>query len=523
MPNLQAILDQDVACVRSLPEYLRKYCYSITAADDDPPASLERFPDMEHGPWSFLHPVVQAIEHDENVIVTKSRQLMLSWLFSGGYSQKLVFKKNRTIAVVSESEDLVDDGQDTPETIFGKFRIILKHMPHHLTGGITYKHMHLHNSWTNSTIKGFPGKKNAGRGGSWTNGWFDELPHIWFANHIYSSMRQGCPRGLAMVGTPNQDLDIGEEPMSRLIFDENQRRFKIIELDWSMHPNRDQAWYDEQCLDMTPRQIASELDRKWGKAFSGGRCFYPWRRPEMTGEVPCIPGIPVYRTWDFGWGTTAILTGQCQELQAVSEETGRAYVAKQFRILDLLEANEKPYGFYRDALANDPEKYPQSRIIDIGDPYMLEQKHGSGYSWGKYLRREEVEHPYAIRVIPAKCVGVSPTNLIDNVCKYMRTHRMPDGTTESGFVIRENLRNCVRHVESYSRPTDRAGQVRSDKPIKDSHSHCADDIQYWIWHVAPPKGRNGGRNGGPLTIPQSVELKEFAAIGPSTELGDWLC
>ena len=122
----------------------------------------------------------------------------------------------RPIAVISESEDLVDDGQDTPETLFGKMRIICKHLPAHLIGGLTYKHMHLHNSWTNSTIKGFPGKKNAGRGGSWTNALMDEAPHIWWANHIFASLRQGCPRGLAMVGTPNQDLDVGEDPMSRL-------------------------------------------------------------------------------------------------------------------------------------------------------------------------------------------------------------------------------------------------------------------------------------------------------------------
>ena len=518
MPNLQAILDLDVACVQSLAEFARKQCYTITAADADPPSELMLFPDIEHGTWAFLRPVGEAIQNDDNVIVSKSRRLLASWLFQIGYMQKLLFQRNRTIGEVSESEDMVDDGSNTCETLFGKLRILKEHLPPHLTGGLTCKHMQIYNSWTNSVIKGFPGKKNAGRGGTWTNFLFDELPHIWWANLIYGSVRQACPRGLAMVGTPNQELDIGEDPMSRLMFDPKQTRFKIIELDWSMHPERDQAWYDEQCLDMTPRQIASELDRNWGKGLAGGRCFYPWRRSEMTGEVPHIPGIPVYRTWDFGVGVTSVVTMQLQDLH-----TEGGHVVKQFRVIDLLEASEQPYGFYRDALAKDPERYDHSEIIDIGDPYMQEQRDSSLYSWGKNLRRPEPEHPYGIKVLPAHCVGVSPGNLIDNVCRFMRTHRMPDGSTQPGLVVREDLRLCIQHIEAYSRPTDRAGQVRSDKPNKDKHSHCADAIEYLIWHLAPPKGRNGGRNGGPLTIPQSVELKEFAAIGPSTELGDWLC
>ncbi|MCJ7551498.1 MAG: hypothetical protein MUQ30_17650, partial [Anaerolineae bacterium] len=330
MPDLKAIVEQDIACGLSLAEFARKYCYTVTAADEDPPSSLMRFPDPESGTWDFLYPIVQAIERRENVIIPKSRRMLVSWLMQIGFLWSILFERNQTIGEVSEAENMVDDGSDTCQSLFGKLRILIEHLPRHLTGGITMKHMQIHNAWTQSTIVGFPGKKNAGRSGTWTRFLADEMPHIWWANHIYASMRQACPRGFAMVGTPNLDLDVGEDPMSRLIHDDRQRRFRVIELHWSQHPSRDQAWYEDQCLDMTPQQIASELDIKWGKGLAGGRCFYPWRRSEMTGPVPHIPGLPVYRTWDFGVGTNSVVSAQFQDLH-----TEGGHVAKQFRIIDM--------------------------------------------------------------------------------------------------------------------------------------------------------------------------------------------
>ena len=438
-------------------------------------------------------------------MVEKSRQMYISWCLMICYLWSILFFENRTYCIISEKEQFVDDTGHTHNSLLGKIHCLVAHLPEKWRQKLILNHGVINNPSMNSAIIGQTANANAGRSGSWAGALMDEAAHIWLGETIYGSLQQACPWGRILVSTPNPDCDIGEDVFSRLRWDERSP-LPVHTLHWSQHPERQcdcegehhGCWYARQCEDMTQKQIAAELDIKYGRAKST-ICFYAWDRARNVRRLGHDPGLPVIRSWDFGVGTTAVLTAQ---LRSVHTASGR--VLKQIRILDHYENHGQGAGHYRDAMADDPKRYRQSRIFDIGDPYILDQRHSNLSTWRSNMADRDPQHPYQITVRPAACEGVSIENLIENVCRMCQEVETKEGAHEPLLLVDERCKDFIRHLENYAYPTDRQGNRKSDKPNKDAHSHAADALQYLAWDQCPP-----GRGGSP---------KKAAVVGYKTEV-----
>lgn len=491
-----------------LPYFARTFCRTVTGGDMD--SVMMPYPDPMEGPYSYLKPYYEAfMRGDELIIWEKLRQVLGSWTVVLSFLWSILYEPYKTYAIVSESADSVDDNSTDQNSLFGKLRVLIDHMPQDVVCDLDIKYMSVHNPAMQSTIKGFPGKKNAGRGPSWAGCLLDEAAHIWYGEQIWTGIKSACPKRKILLSTPNPECDIGDDLFSRLRWSETAHP-TIITTTIEDHPERDAEWLAKESEDMTQSAIDSQLLVRYGRSLTG-RCFWGWKRKEMLVPVKYIPGAPVFRTWDFGWGTTAIITGQFGTV--TSALTGKAL--PQARIIDYYEASQQPYWHYRDHLAKDPDRFPSSKIFDIGDPWMQESHESTGYTWGINLAKVKPEHPYRIYVRPARVTKTSTTVMIDNVLLFMTMVQTEDDGEVSRFVIDEDLKVLGQHVEGYVRPTTRAGVVRSDKPSKDQHSHPCDAIQYWIYDQHPPKPITQMPVGKLLVVPKDSGLVELERAMPS--------
>lgn len=81
-------------------------------------------------------------------------------------------------------------------------------------------------------------------------------------------------------------------------------------LHWSIHPTKDQKWYDDECQRMNEDEIARELEINYSLSVSG-KVFAPFKQERHVSESALAydKKLPIYRIWDFG-KTNAILYAQ---------------------------------------------------------------------------------------------------------------------------------------------------------------------------------------------------------------------
>jgi len=495
--------DREVLAASDPAYFAREYAVTMRSAEEG--VSEERFP-----VYPYLIPFFAAFENRENILWEKSRQMMGSWAVMIAFLWSILFRRNRTFSVVSEKEELVDDRAHTHNSLLGKIHVLARHLPPFMTRHLSIKRMVIHNGGPfNSTIKGETANPNATRSASLFGCLLDEASHMEYGEEIHTAAVRSCPWGRILLSTPNPEKDVGEDVFSRLRWSPNSAGYTVLTTHWRDHPEYTQEWYERECEQLTPRQIAAELDIKYGRDISG-RCFYAWDRNDFASvKFDRVPGEKVYRTWDFGVGTCAVLLSH---VRTVHTKAGNAL--SQIRVFDYVEDSGKPARYYRNLFEGQVSRYEKhTRVFDEGDPYMLDQRDSNLTSWFINLSQADPDAPYSIVVSPVDCVGVSIPNLIENTCKFMRTVELEDGTREPLLMVSSHLTRVIECVENYHYPTNRKGEVMSDKPVKDQYSHIADDLQYRAWTVSPMKDLRGDDLG-----PSSVKTSGVPSI--VRELGD---
>ena len=146
----------------------------LDEVDEEKAPGPELIPD-----WPFVRAVFDAFDPPRDVIVEKSRDMMLSWLSMATACHDLLFRVNRAVMTMSRIEDLVDDGGEssTVDSLHGKIRFIYMRLPAFLreTVTMTFKYLSIRCSETESHIKGFSATPNAGRGPKWKRAILDEF------------------------------------------------------------------------------------------------------------------------------------------------------------------------------------------------------------------------------------------------------------------------------------------------------------------------------------------------------------
>ncbi len=196
----------------------------------------------------------------EDVIIKKSRDLGLTWLFLLLFDHQFIFKKNRSFLCVSRTERMVDKTQD-PDCLFWKIDWVHDHLPKwmrpNMRPGIDRLNLHFHNPDRNNTIDGAATTGNMARGGRRTGIAKDE--------HAAFEVKDGYDALAATQKATNCRIIISTpQGVGNAFYDTWQLDIKKLSLLWSDHPVQNQGLYTS--VDGTLELVDREF---WDRATVG--------------------------------------------------------------------------------------------------------------------------------------------------------------------------------------------------------------------------------------------------------------
>lgn len=436
-----------------LVRFATQYCYTIDVESNE----VKLFPSYPYLKDFLLQNWLPVNEHLE-----KSRQMLVSWAYMILFLYDVTFRKNWANFITSRKEFLVDDGgmNSTPNSLMGRIRFVHERLPGFLQMPLEFSYLKIRNPVTNSFVIGESSNPNAGRSGTWRRALMDEAALIPKSESVFSSIFQACKTGTYMNSTPYGRGGC----FPRIRFDK-ESTFRKRSLHWSVHPDRNKTWYEKQCLNMTPDQIARELDISYEKSIAG-QVYHMFDFNKQVGDIPYNPILPLYRGWDFGTGApTAILWIQ----EAPDPESEFPWI----HIIDEMEASEKTPPFFARAVKEKPYKemgrqdirLKAKEAIDYGDP-AGKAREINMKSWISWLGEEGITVRYKH--------GVS---ISDSIAATQRI--MPRVKVD---------KKCVRFLEclaNYKHPTDEQGLVISDGYEENWATHIIKAFEYYVVNRFP--------------------------------------
>jgi hypothetical protein len=223
----------------------------------------------------------QCIEDFENYrfnVILKSRQLGLSTVTAAYCLWFALFHRDKNIVIMATQ-------LDTSIFMVNKVRAAWETLPEWMARilGVTKleaeakKHVHFSNG---SKITAIPTKDNSGRGDAVSLFVVDEAAHVENLGEIWKSIRPTLSTGGSAIvfstpkGKGNYFFELWEKAETDKFGKEVEWRkdreglhatqegsngFHAIRLPWTVHPERDDDWYETETKDMDERGIAQEL------------------------------------------------------------------------------------------------------------------------------------------------------------------------------------------------------------------------------------------------------------------------
>ncbi|XVJ52099.1 MAG: hypothetical protein HEQ32_08525 [Vampirovibrio sp.] len=361
-----------------------------------------------------------AIERGEDLLIEKSRDMGLSWLLCLVFQYRWMFKANQQFLVGSRNYASADTKHDLA-TLMEKCRFNLREQPDAMrpVGFDWRKHDvggKLVNPQNGNLIMPEAATENFARGGRYTAILMDEFAFWPMADGAYSAAGQSSLCRL-VVSTPN-----GKH--NRFALERFSGLTSVMTLHWSLHPFKDQYWYNAQKNRLLKHEIARELDISYehsnrDKVFEE---FTPKHKAALTYNAD----LPVHRIWDFGYHAPAVLAMQRDvwgRIVILKEWVGERVVLRHFATQVLKDC---------DALFGEG-----ARFKDFCDP-------------AGHQHNDKSEHT-SIEVLEA--LGVYPTGVrcginesIDKVRHLMIEERDVLPTASSGGATVEGLEASTSRV-----------------------------------------------------------------------------
>lgn len=253
----------------------------------EPYSLLELYP-YQH---EYVDELVYAIETGDNLMVEKSRDMGISWVTLAVIIWFWLFREGFQALLGSYLEELVDNG--APDSLFGKFDIILRFLPFSPQGFDDKKHrtyMKLFNPMNGAIISGAAPTSRFARAGRYTAILMDEIPFWNNPDQSFASAGESS-RCCILIATP---------PKSRNFVTalRNSGLIKVLSYHWKRHPLKDEVWYEEQISKKTPETVARELDINWEGSITGR--YYPEADFMRLGDFPYHPEWPLFVSHDPG-------------------------------------------------------------------------------------------------------------------------------------------------------------------------------------------------------------------------------
>ena len=256
--DLKAIIKREYTKCALDPEYfLRKYVYIQV------PNKGRQLFDLHN----YQADTLQKFQNHRYNIVLKGRQIGISTLIAGYSLWRMLFKKDEQILVIAIK-------QEVAKNLVTKVKFMHDLLPTWLKGTLTEDNKLTLRFANGSAIKATATREDSGRSEALSLLILDEAAFIDNASELWTAAQAtlSTTGGQAvLISTPNGmgnffhktwiDSEAGDNDFERTL------------LDWKVHPDRDQAWADDQLRQMGEMRFAQEHGASF--IFSGNTVISP--------------------------------------------------------------------------------------------------------------------------------------------------------------------------------------------------------------------------------------------------------
>ncbi len=242
--NLKDIIKSEyLKCAKDPIYFMKKYCVIQHPQRGKIPFHLYPFQEKC---------LSQFTKHDYNIIL-KSRQLGISTLTAGYSLWMMLFKRDKNVLVIATK-------QDVAKNLVTKVRIMHDGLPSWLKGQTIEDNKLSLRLANGSQIKAISSGGDAGRSEALSLLVLDEAAFIDRIDDIWASSQQTLATGggAIVLSTPNGVGNFFHKQWVKA--DAGENRFNTIRLHWSLHPEREQEWRDQQDELLGPKMAAQECD-----------------------------------------------------------------------------------------------------------------------------------------------------------------------------------------------------------------------------------------------------------------------
>lgn len=248
----------------------------------------------------YVNGLVKAIREGYDVFDEKSRDMGVSWLALAVRFWFWLFEEGYQGLLGSRKEEYVDDG--TLASLYGKLDYFIQNItdPLILPEGFDNKkhrtYMKLVNPQNGNVLKGESSNKNFSRGGRYKDVFFDEIGFWPDARSSWTAAGDAthCRHG---VTTPPDEPSYAKT----LRFSD---KVMVRTWHWSLHPHKDQKWYEYEKSRRSEEEVLHEIDISWEYSKTGRP--YPEISSVPFGQIEYEEELPMYVSIDLGLDAVAL-------------------------------------------------------------------------------------------------------------------------------------------------------------------------------------------------------------------------
>jgi hypothetical protein len=241
--NLKEIIREEYKkCAQDPVHFMRKYCVIQHPTKGK----------MYFNLYPFQADTLTTLQHNRYNVILKSRQLGISTLSAGFVLWNMLFKSDYNVLVIATT-------QEVAKNLVTKIRVMHENLPSWLKGK-TLEDNKLSLRFKNgSQVKAVSSAGTAGRSEALSLLVIDEAAFIKNIEEIWASAQQTLATGGGCVAlsTPN---GTGNWFHKTWVDAEAGGQFTPTILHWTVHPERDQEWRDQQTGLLGEKHAAQECD-----------------------------------------------------------------------------------------------------------------------------------------------------------------------------------------------------------------------------------------------------------------------
>jgi hypothetical protein len=244
MSNITEAIKNELIKCKSDPVYFMKKYYTI----QHPTKGR-----MSFALYPFQEKVLKLLQRHDYTVINKSRQLGISTLTSAFALWLMLFERDKNVLVLATT-------QATAKNLVTKVRFAYDNLPTWMrlpTVEDNRLSLRLKNG---SQIKAVSAATDSARSEAVSLLVIDEAAFIDRIDDIFTAAQQTLATGgrCIALSTPNGVGNWFHKTFTKAQIGEN--KFTPISLPWTIHPERDQAWRDEQTKQLGARAAAQECD-----------------------------------------------------------------------------------------------------------------------------------------------------------------------------------------------------------------------------------------------------------------------